>query len=299
MKIAAFRSSSKLLCTCLPKYSLNTYLGRCAHGCLYCYAARFPSFTGPVRPRLSLLGNIEKAAKKVLDRLPVMVSDCTDPYQPLEREFKITRHCLEALAKLGFPLLIVTKSDLVARDIDIFHLTPTVVAVTVTTQRDDVAHLIEPNAPDPERRLSSLQEVVNQGIPAVARIDPIIPTLNDDEADFERLVSTLASIGVRQVTVSTLKPIRGFFSKLMGVDSELHRRLWQTYSNGGWTAGYKYLHEMKRREIVEKLRPIVLRHGLAFASCREGFPGLNTLPCDGTYYCRKQWKNEFNARILA
>ncbi|MEM2885054.1 MAG: radical SAM protein [Thermoproteota archaeon] len=287
--IPVFGSSKKLLCTCLPKYSLNTYLGRCAHGCLYCYATKFPSFAGPVRPRLSLLADIEGMARKTRNKMPVMVSDCTDPYQPLEKELKVTRRCIEVLAGLGFPLLIVTKSDLVTRDIDVFHRTPTVVAVTVTTQSEGVSSMIEPNAPSPDRRLSALQEVSDRGIPAVARVDPIIPTVNDGEADFEKLVSTLAAIGVKQVTISTLKPVRGFFSKLERADSGLHGRLSRAYSDGGWIAGYKYLREARRRALVERFRRIVLRHGLAFSSCREGFPELNTLPCDGTYYCRVKW----------
>jgi DNA repair photolyase len=154
-----------------------------------------------------------------------------------------------------------------------------------------LASLIEPNAPDPERRISALQEIASQGIPTVARVDPIIPTINDNEADFEELVSTLAAIGVKQVTISTLKPVRGFFNKLMNVDPELHKKLWKEYSNGSWILGYKYLNEAKRWKILEKLRPIVLKHGLTFASCREGFSDLNTALCDGTEICRGSRKS--------
>ncbi|MGQ9515233.1 MAG: radical SAM protein [Thermoproteota archaeon] len=286
MKIPFFKSTSKSLCTCLPKYSLNTYIGRCAHNCIYCYAAKFPSFVGPVRPRLRLLKDIEEMAKNSKERYPVMISDCTDPYQPLEKEYRVTRRCIEVLAENHFPLLIVTKSDLVKRDAEIFHLTPTVVAITVTTQHKEVARLIEPNAPDPERRISALQELASQGIKTVARVDPIIPTINDSEADFEKLVSTLKAIGVKQVTISTLKPIMGFFKKLRSLDPELHEKLFKEYSDGSWISGYKYLNEAKRLRIVEKLRQIVLRHGLIFSSCREGFSALNTSLCDGTSFCR-------------
>jgi len=215
-----------------------------------------------------------------------LFTQCTDPYQPLEREHEITRRCVETLAKRGFPLLIVTKSDLVTRDADVFKRTPTVVAVTVTTMREDVAQFIEPHAPSPERRISALQRIVDDGIPAVARIDPIIPTVNDGEGDFERLVSTLAGIGVRQVTMATMKPVRGFFPMLQQVSPDVHARLVKLYADGEWIVGYKYLHRERRRRILEKLRPLVIKHGLEFASCREGFPELNTSLCDGTGYCR-------------
>jgi len=163
MKLPLFNAPRAGFCTCLPKYNLNTYLGRCAHKCVYCYAVKFPSFVGPTRPRLKLLEQIESMARNTKQKLPVMMSDCTDPYQPLEREHKITRRCAEVLARHGFPLLIVTKSDMVVRDIDIFKQTQTVVAVTVTTQHEDIVSLIEPYAPPPERRLSALQKIVDSG----------------------------------------------------------------------------------------------------------------------------------------
>jgi len=217
----------------------------------------------------------------------VMMSDCTDPYQPLEREYKITRRCAEVLAKHGFPLLIVTKSDLVRRDIDIFKRTPTVVSMTITTLREDIANLIEPYAPSPDRRVSALQKVAGQDIATVARIDPVIPTINGDEKDFEKLVSTLADVGVKQITIATMKPVRGFFSTLKQTNPPLYERVSRLYADGKWVVGYKYLPEERRRRILEKLRPIVLRHGLNFASCREGFSQFNTALCDGTAYCRK------------
>jgi len=295
MRLPLFNSPVAGFCTCLPKYNLNTYLGRCAHQCIYCYAVKFPSFVGPTLPRLKLLDQIENMAKNTKHKLPVMMSDCTDPYQPLEVEHKITRRCAEVLAKHGFPLLIVTKSDMVARDVDVFKRTPTVVAMTVTTPHEEVAKLIEPFAPPPERRLSALQKIIEEGITAVARIDPILPTVNDSEKDFESLVSILADMGVKQVTVATMKHVKGFFTTLRQIDQKACERLIQEYVNGTWAVGYKYLPKEKRRRIIEKLRPIVLRYGLAFASCREGLSDYNTTLCDGTSYCR----NLLDAHLVA
>jgi len=286
MRLPLFNSTKAAFCTCLPKYNLNPYLGRCAHQCLYCYAVKFPSFVGPVQPRLKLLEQIEGMARNTRLKLPVMLSDCTDPYQPLEKEHRITRRCIEVLAKYDFPLLMVTKSDMVTRDIDVFKRTPTVVAITVTTPREDIAKVIEPYAPPPEKKLSALQKIVEGGITAVARIDPILPTVNDNEKDFETLASTLADIGVKQITVATMKHVKGFFATLRKTDPKICERLAREYRDGAWEVGYKYLPKQKRRRIIEKLRPIVLKHGLDFASCREGFSEYNTEFCDGTAYCR-------------
>ena len=131
-----------------------------------------------------------------------------------------------------------------------------------------------------------MQKIAEEGITAVARIDPILPTINDSSKDLEKLVSTLAHIGVRQVTMATMKHVRGFLPKLKQTSPEAYERLNKEYLDGAWAVGYKYLPALKRKKIVEMLRSIVLRHGLAFASCREGFPEYNTVFCDGTGYCR-------------
>lgn len=286
MKLPAFNISRRGFCTCLPKYNLNTYLGRCGHSCIYCYAVKFPSFTGPAIPRGDLLEKIEIMAAKTKPKLPVMLSDCTDPYQPLEKYYKITRGCIEALVKHKFPLLIVTKSDMVLRDLPILKLTSTVVSMTVTTLDEEIAKFWEPNAPPPKNRVNALKKLSEEGIYTTARIDPIIPGVNDDAGEFEELVQKLVEVGVKQITASTFKPVRGFFKILKKLDYGLYRRLYRLYSDGKWILGYKYLRDDLRRKIITRLRSIVLRYGLEFSSCREGFPELNTTICDGTTYCR-------------
>jgi len=287
MRLPSFNIVRTSFCTCLPKYNINPYLGRCAHRCIYCYAVKFPSFRGPTVPRLRLKEDIVKMAESTRPRLPVMFSDTTDPYQPLEKEHLITRRCLEVLSSHGFPLLIVTKSPLVTRDIDLFKRTLTVVSMTITTMNEDTAKLIEPHAPPPEARFAALGKIADEGVPTLVRIDPIIPTVNSDTEELDRIVSLAAEIGVRQITASIMKPVRGFFSTLKTIDPALLKRLHNIYADGKWISGYKYLNREKRLEILSRLRETVLRHKLDFATCREGFPQLNTAVCDGTSFCRK------------
>jgi len=286
MRLPLFNAVKSAFCTCLPKYNVNPYLGRCAHKCIYCYAVKFPSFRGPTTPRLKLKDEIVKMAENTKIRLPVMFSDATDPYQPLERKHEITRKCLEALADRGFPLLIVTKSDMVTRDIDIFKRARTVVSMTITTPREEISRMIEPYAPPPQSRFSALKEIADEGIPTVVRIDPLIPTVNTDENDIEAIISMSAEIGVKQITASTLKPVVGFFSNLKNRNPKLYVKLSEAYKDGEWISGYKYLNKKRRLEIIKKIREKTITHGLAFATCREGFPELNTTICDGTAYCR-------------
>lgn len=287
MGLSVFKSVKELFCTCLPKYNINPYLGRCGHNCIYCYAIKFPSFTGPTLPRLKLKEEISKMVKGTRFRLPVMLSDSTDPYQPLEREYEITRKCVEVLAEHKFPILIVTKSDLVVRDIDIFKRTLTVVSMSITTTRDEIANLIEPNSPKPHARFLALKRIAEENIPTVVRIDPIVPSINSDMKDLENIVLEASKIGVRQITASTMKIVKGLLPFIKCVNPFLSKKLAELYSDGEWIRGYKYLNRSLRLRILAGLKSIVERYGLKFATCREGFPSLNTTICDGTSYCRK------------
>jgi len=285
MKLPPFNIVKSAFCTCPPKYNVNPYLGRCAHRCIYCYAVKFPSFRGPTIPRLELKNKIVKMAESTDPHLPVMFSDATDPYQPLEKKYEITRYCLEVLADRDFPLLIVTKSDMVTRDIDLFKRTRTVVSITITTPRWDIAKMIEPYAPPPQSRFAALKKIAEEGIPTVVRIDPIIPGVNSKEEDLEIIISKSAEIGVKQITASTLKPVFGFFSSIKK-NPDLFRKISEAYRDGEWISGYKYLNRKMRLEIIKRVREKALQYGLAFAACREGFPWLNTAICDGSAYCR-------------
>jgi len=287
MQLPVFNVVRSAFCTCLPKFNINPYLGRCAHKCIYCYAVKFPSFRGPTVPRLKLKEEIAKMAETTKTRWPVMLSDTTDPYQPLEKEYEITRRCLEVLAEKGYPLLIVTKSDLVARDIDLFKKTQTVVSITITTLREETAKTIEPHASSPKSRFKALRQVAEEGIPTVVRIDPIIPSVNWNLGELEETVSRAADIGVKQVTASTLKLVKGLFQMLKNENPALFSVLQDAYSEGEWVSGYKYLNRMERWKILNGLRGVVLKHGLKFAACREGFPQLNNTVCDGSAYCRQ------------
>ncbi|MEM1551030.1 MAG: radical SAM protein [Candidatus Bathyarchaeia archaeon] len=293
MGLPIFNIVKSSFCTCLPKYNINPYLGRCGHNCIYCYAIKFPCFTGPTTPRLRLKESIYAMVKRTKFRLPVMLSDSTDPYQPLEKEYKVTRRCIEVLAEYGFPLLIVTKSDLVVRDIDIFKKTPTVISMTITTSRNEIARVIEPSAPEPHLRFLALKKLSEEGMPVTIRIDPIIPSVNSDISDLERIVYEASKIGVKQVTASTMKIVRGLLSAMEKVNPSLWSKILRLYRDGEWIGGYKYLRRDVRLKILSSLKEIVQKYGLEFATCREGFPQLNTTICDGSFYCRKRPLEEY------
>ena len=129
----------------------------------------------------------------------IAIGTNTDPYQPIERRYKIMRRILEVLDNAGHPVGIVTKSALVLRDLDILARMAkrdlVKVALSVTTLDAKLARTMEPRAATPPRRLEALRQLVKAGVPTSAMVAPVIPALNDDE--IERILEAVAAAGVR------------------------------------------------------------------------------------------------------
>ena len=130
-----------------------------------------------------------------------------DPYQPIERQRKIMRGILEVLEKAGHPVGIVTKSALVARDIDILARMAkrnlAKVAISITSLDPQLARTMEPRAPTPPRRLEALKALSEAGIPTTVMVAPVIPALNDSE--IERILDAAAHAGVKEASYVLLR----------------------------------------------------------------------------------------------
>jgi DNA repair photolyase len=188
--------------------SINPYRG-CEHGCVYCFARPTHAYLG-LSPGLDFETRIfsKPEAPRILReelrrsgyRCQVIALGAnTDPYQPAERELRITRGILEVLAEHRHPVAIVTKSDLVARDLDL--LGPMAasrlacVLVSITTLDRALARRMEPRASTPERRLEAIRSLAAAGVPAGVLTSPMIPGLNDSE--LEKILEAAAAAGAR------------------------------------------------------------------------------------------------------
>lgn len=162
-------------------YTLNPYTG-CQHACTYCYARFMKRVTGhkeswgefvDVKINAPDLLQVE-ARKKRKDR--VWISGVCDPYQPLEAQYRLTRQCLEILIQNDWPVIIQTRSPLVARDIDILKKAANVeVGFSITTADDEIRQIFEHCAPPIDARLKALGEVHAAGIRTFAMIAPMLP----------------------------------------------------------------------------------------------------------------------------
>lgn len=189
--------------------SINPYRG-CEHGCSYCYARPSHAYLGLspgldfesrlfAKPNAAELLERELAAPKYQPR-EIALGANTDPYQPIERQYRITRAILEVLARVDHPVTIVTKSALVTRDIDL--LAPMAakglarVALSITTLDGKLARAMEPRASTPRKRLEALRTLTEAGIPAAVLTAPIIPAINDHE--IETLLEAAADAGASE-----------------------------------------------------------------------------------------------------
>ena len=176
--------------------SINPYRG-CEHGCIYCYARPTHAFLGH-SPGLDfetkLYAKVNAAelleaelAKPGYVPKTIALGAVTDPYQPIERTYQISRQVLEVLERASHPVGIVTKSALVVRDIDILARMAerdlVRVALSVTTLDGKVARAMEPRAATPQRRLDAIRALTEAGIPTTVMTAPIIPGLTDHEIE--------------------------------------------------------------------------------------------------------------------
>ena len=267
------------MCTCPPKLTFNPYTG-CDHNCVYCYASSYIPQFASCRPKKGLLDRLRREAVKLKGET-VSIANSSDPYPRMEATAGLTRRCLEILAENNCRIQIITKSNLVIRDDDILSRTPSTVALTITTLDAEVAKLLEPNAPPPAERLSAAEDLISKGIPVSVRIDPIIPFVNDQP---EKLVATLASIGVKHVTSSTYKVKPDNWRRLSAVMPAVAEKLKPLYfKQGEKTGGNTLLPRDLRFKLLKNIRDLTTANKMKFGVCREDLPRLNTAACDGSW----------------
>ena len=196
--------------------SINPYRG-CEHGCIYCFARPSHAFhdLSPgldfesrlfAKPDAPALLRAELAKRGYVAR-PIAFGTNTDPYQPIEREWRITRGCIEVLSETQHPLTITTKSDRVTRDLDLLAGMAAKglvsVAMSITSLDPRIAMTLEPRAPAPLRRLAAVRALAGAGVPVYVSIAPVVPAITDHE--MEHILEAAAEAGA---TAAFFIPVR-------------------------------------------------------------------------------------------
>lgn len=191
--------------------SINAYRG-CEHGCIYCYARPTHAYfdLSPGQDFESKLFAKPKAAELLLQTFakpgyvpaPLAIGTNTDPYQPIERRYRITRQILEVMEQTNHPVCITTKSDKLLDDLDLLSALAKrqliSVAISVTTLNSHIARILEPRAPSPSKRLAAIKKLEDMGVPTHVNISPVIPAITDHE--LENIVKISAEQGAKSVS---------------------------------------------------------------------------------------------------
>ncbi|WP_417221497.1 PA0069 family radical SAM protein [Achromobacter spanius] len=196
--------------------AVNPYRG-CEHGCVYCYARPTHSYLGmspglDFETRLVAKANAVEALRAELARpgykpSPINIGSATDAYQPIERDWRLTRGMLELMLETRHPVTIVTKNALVARDLDLLAALAeqnlVVVYISITTLDAGMARTLEPRAAAPWRRLEAVRSLTDAGVPVGVLVAPVIPFINDES--MEHILQESKAAGAHYASYTVLR----------------------------------------------------------------------------------------------
>jgi DNA repair photolyase len=213
MKIKEIKCKSALSKSNLPglDYSLNPYRG-CTHGCIYCYVPNvlrikreeWRNFVEIKTNIANILSNELKNKKPGV----IGISTVTDPYQHIEKKYKLTRLCLEQILRYNFPVHIQTKSDLILRDIDlILKLSDVEVMFSIGTFNDSERKILEPNSPSIKNRLDSIKKLSKNGIKTSVFFGPIYPSIKTQ--DINKILNVFKESGVSEIMIDNFNLRQG------------------------------------------------------------------------------------------
>jgi DNA repair photolyase len=256
------------------QWTINPYRG-CEFGCKYCYARYTHEFM-ELRGELDFETKIfakqwnPRAFREELRRIDprqwIAIGTATDPYQPAERRYGIMRRMLKVLVEeKGLRLSITTKSDLVARDVELLRAIAGAnvlqVAVTITTMDEKLARMMEPYAPHPVLRMKAVSTLAQAGLRVGVLACPILPLLNDSETTLDEIAAAAAGAGAACFAggVGFLKPCthQVFFPFLEKMFPHLLRRYRERFRRSAFLKG------AYPEKIAERLNSVRARHGLA------------------------------------
>lgn len=254
------------------RWTLNPYRG-CTHGCHYCFARRFHTRleldSGDEFASVILVKtNIASVLGREVDhpswsREQVALGTATDPYQPIEGHYKLTRACLVQLARGRTPVGLVTKGPMVVRDVDVLkdvaRASACTVYMSVPTVDEDAWQALEPGTAPPLQRLRAVRTLVDAGVAAGVLMAPVVPGFSSAPAKLERTIKAIADHGARFVGCMVMHlegGTRDHFMRFLARDfPALHPRLNRLYAS-------KFAPEGYRAEVKAMVTLLQQRHGL-------------------------------------
>jgi DNA repair photolyase len=273
--------------------ALNPYRG-CEHGCVYCFARPSHAYLNlspglDFETKLYAKTNLAQVLRSELGKpsyrcRPINLGSNTDPYQPIEKRWRLTRAAIEVLAECRHPFTIVTKNAMVERDLDL--LAPMArdklvqVFISIGSLDNQLAARLEPRASAPHRRMAAIRRLADAGVPVGVLVAPIIPALN--ESDMERILEQAAEAGASSAGYTVLRlphELKALFREWLDVhmpDRATHVMSLIQQMNGGRDYDSNFATRMKGQGIFADL----LRKRFELATRKHGFARARELAMD-------------------
>ncbi len=220
-------------------YALNPYTG-CEHRCVYCYAGFMRRFTGHQNEKWGEFVDIKINAPQVLlnqlkglkEKFHISIGTVCDAYQPVEAKYQITKKCLEILRYFNHSISVLTKSNLILRDLDLLKRIKEIeVGFTITTLDQGQQALFEPNSPRAEKRLAALKELSRNNIKTWVFVAPLIPYLFDSDDALAQLIESAEVAGARNITFDSLNPYPMVWSSVINIIKQSFSNVLNNYYN--------------------------------------------------------------------
>ena len=244
------------------EWSLNPYVG-CEHACNYCFARAYNARyrerdVGEAFDRnIEIRTNFVERLRNELRRRPhgsVAIGTATDPYQPIEGKYRLTRGCLEALVDFPMPTGIVTKGPLVVRDIDVLQRldakTDLIVYFSVPSVDEDIARKTDPGTAPPRQRLRALRMLREAGIDAAVLCMPVLPGITDSEESLDRAAKAASEAGATAFRHRPLKidvEIRDYYMRFLGAEFPMLVPRYEALYGHSVHPGKDYERELEQR----------------------------------------------------
>jgi DNA repair photolyase len=265
------------------EWTINPYRG-CEFGCHYCYARYTHEYMELDGGEFEKKIYVKKDAAALLawdvarkysyqsqasgGEHPdhIAIGTATDPYQPAEKEYGVTRACLEELAKrAGLSISVITKSNQIVRDIDVFkriaERSSLSLNVTITTMRPRLARLLEPRAPRPDLRVAAVKQLSDAGLAVGVSASPLIPGITDRDGDLEAVATAVRAAGAQWFFSNALFLMPSSAKQFLPFVRQKFPRLAKQYEE--WYAKNGYPPEEYRRKVAERVAKIRKEHGFS------------------------------------
>ncbi len=250
------------------KYNMNLYRG-CMHRCIYCDSRSecygIDNFDREVLVKANAIDLLRDELSRKRVKGTIGLGSMNDPFMPVEKEVNLAGRALNVIAEFGFPVHIITKSDLVLKDIETLRLisqTYASISFTVTTADDDLAAKVEPGAPRPSARFAAMRELADNGIQTGVTMMPILPFLEDNEENITAIVSQAAESGATYILpwmgMSMRDRQRAYFYEQL---DRLFPGVRQKYER---TYGGRYSCDVPHaKKLYQHVEALCQRHGIA------------------------------------